>query len=285
MFRELPIDQIDVRSDARAVEEATVISLAESIASVGLINPIRVRSISNRWEVIAGAHRLAACKSLGLVEIECIIVDDDDLRAELAMIDENLCRAELSPADRAKQTARRKAIYLELHPETDHGGNAGGPSGQFVHTEASSFAAETAKVIGKDERTVRRDVARGEKVIPEVIDLIRGTKLDSGVYLDRLKKLTPNDQLTAAKRDLAKIRADERAKAQGGIARRVVKVADEPLTDEEAAERQYAALVAAWNKAGETARQRFRELIDQPVFDHGDFGSEVADRPFGRRVQ
>ena len=51
----------------------------------------------------------------------CHVVTDDDLHAELAMIDENLCRAELSPAERAKQTARRKAIYLIWHPETDQG--------------------------------------------------------------------------------------------------------------------------------------------------------------------
>ncbi|RDJ20835.1 hypothetical protein DWF00_24615 [Bosea caraganae] len=32
------------------------------------------------------------------------MVEDDDLRAELPMIDENLCRVELSPAERAAQT-------------------------------------------------------------------------------------------------------------------------------------------------------------------------------------
>lgn len=79
------------------------------------------------------------------------------------MIDENLCRAELSPIDRAKQTARRKAIYLELHPETGHGGDR--KSDQVDNLSTRSFATETASLIGKDERSVRRDVERGEKVI------------------------------------------------------------------------------------------------------------------------
>lgn len=264
MIRDLPIDQIDARSDARQIDEATVGGLVDSIGTVGLINPIRVRAVADRWEVIAGHHRLTACKRLGLAEITADIIDADDLHAELAMIDENLCRAELSPADRAAQTARRKAIYEELHPQTQQGGNYQG--GQFVQTDEASFAAETAKVIGKDERTVRRDAERGEKVIPEVIDMIRGTKLDTGTYLDKIKGLRPNEQVAAAKRDLAFARQQERDK-RNGLARRIVKVADEPLTDEEASEKQYAALVAAWNKAGETARQRFRELIDEPVFD------------------
>jgi ParB-like chromosome segregation protein Spo0J len=261
----LPADQIDIRADARAVDEATVNGLAESIGTVGLINPIRVRSIGDRWEVIAGVHRLMACRALGLVEIECAIVTDDDLHAELAMIDENLCRAELSPSERAQQTARRKAIYLELHPETSHGGDR--KSDQVDNLSTRSFAKETASLTGTDARTVRRDAERGEKVIDAAINLIRGTQLDTGIYLDKLKKLSPSEQVVAAKRDLAFIRQQERERAKGGLARRIVKIADEPLTDEEAAERQYAALVSAWNKAGEVARQRFRELIDTPVMD------------------
>lgn len=87
----------------------------------------------------------------------------------------------MSAAERASQTARRKAIYLELHPETAHGavGRAGyeEKSGQVVQ----SFADATATVTGSDARTVRRDAERGEKVIPEVIDMITGTKLDTGV--------------------------------------------------------------------------------------------------------
>jgi len=269
MIRELPIDQIHARSDARIIDEATVSGLADSIGAVGLINPIRVRAVGDQWEVIAGMHRLSACKRLGLIEIAADVIESDDLHAELAMIDENLCRAELSPSDRAKQTARRKAIYLELHPETKQGGAPGLAGGGKAKTDnLSSFANATATITGTDARTVRRDAERGEKVIPEVMDMIHGTKLDTGTYLDKIKGLRPNEQVSAAKRDIAHIKQQERERAaRGGIGRRVVKIADEPLTDDEAAEKHYAALVAAWNKAGETARQRFRELIDTPVMD------------------
>lgn len=71
-------------------------------------------------------------------------------------------------SDRARQTARRKAIYLELHPET--AAHVAGGKGNATADNLSavpSFAAETAAATGKDERTVRRDAERGEKVVPE----------------------------------------------------------------------------------------------------------------------
>jgi ParB-like chromosome segregation protein Spo0J len=210
----LPTDKISLRADARAIDPGTIPGLADSIAAIGLINPIRVRVAGDGWEVIAGAHRLEACKSLGLAEIEADVVDDDDLHAELAMIDENLCRAELSPSDRARQTARRKAIYEELNPETKNGATGGNHA---VDGRAERFTADTAKLTGTSERVVQRDAERGEKVIAEVLDLIRNTSLDTGTYLDKIKKLPPNDQVKAATRDLAyanqRHRQEERAKA------------------------------------------------------------------------
>lgn len=228
MIKELPILSIDRRSDARSLNQDAVSALAESIAVVGLINPIRVREVNGRWEVSAGSHRLAACEMLGLADIECNIVSDDDLHAELSMIDENLCRNELSPAERASQTARRKAIYEELNgpakANSAKAANAVMGRGDVSANLADTFSANTAAATGQSERTVQRDAERGEKVIPEVIDMISGTKLDTGTYLDKLKKLPPNEQVIAAKRDLALIRNQEREKAKPAQSRASSKI-------------------------------------------------------------
>jgi hypothetical protein len=202
-IRHIPVEDLQRRNDARPQDEAAIAALADSIGKLGLMAPLIVRALpGDRFEIIAGSHRFAACDSLDMREIPCRVVGLDDLHAELSMIDENLCRAELSPADRARQTARRKAIYEELHPQTKHGGNAGSPSGQFVQTDGRGFAEATADATRRDPRSVRRDAERGAKVIDEVLDMVRSTKLDTGAYLDKIKNLPPNEQVQAARRDL-----------------------------------------------------------------------------------
>lgn len=63
--------------------------------------------------------------------------------------------------------ARRKVIYLELHPETAKGvagGKAGGNGREKVATDTVSFATDTAKKTGQTERTARRKTSIGEKL-------------------------------------------------------------------------------------------------------------------------
>lgn len=280
MLRDLPTSDIMRRVDARAVNPDTVIGLTDSIGAVGLINPIRVRQAGDRWEVIAGVHRLEACKALGLVEVTCDVVEDDDLRAELAMIDENLCRAELTPSDRARQTARRKAIYLELYPETAQH-VAGGKARQETASDNLSFAAATADATGRDQRTVQRDAERGEKVIEEVMDLIRGTSLDTGSYLDKIKNLAPNEQVKAATRDLAfhnqrerqaerqKAESAKRSKLQGDVKARAAKEVAEIIAEHVPGEWWDAVKANLYAAGASNIAHEFTNITGQSIMDRG----------------
>jgi len=209
----LPVAEIRRREDARPLNDDALAELADSIRDLGLINPITVRQIAGEgYEVIAGNHRLAAVDLNGEPEILCVIVDDDDLTAELRMIDENLMRAELSTAERAKALGRRKAIYEALHPQTRHGANASDAaavrwqdaSRQVGDTHKDDrFTANTASVTGRSERTVQRDVERGERIAPEALDVVAGTHRDTGRYLDELKTVPREEQVEKAKRDVS----------------------------------------------------------------------------------
>ncbi len=48
------------------------------------------------------------------------------------------------------------------------------------------FASETAAITGKNKATINRAIRRANEVCQEARDLIRGTGLDTGAYLDRL---------------------------------------------------------------------------------------------------
>src|SRR5580765_7406636 len=97
----------------RKRELGDISQLAQSIQEIGLLNPIVIRRDGT---LIAGCHRLEACKSLGWQEIDVTISELDDLHAELAEIDENLIRNELHFLDKDTQLKRRKEIYETLNP-------------------------------------------------------------------------------------------------------------------------------------------------------------------------
>lgn len=226
-MQQLPVTHVFRREDGRKVDPAAVKGLVESIREVGIINPLRVRPVrrhvdgvpADAWEVTAGGHRLAAARKLGMVTVPCIVVEDDDLHAELAMIDENLCRADLTPAERAKQTARRKEIYEKLHPETRNGATGGGHDQLRKFDEAAPrFTADAAEKTGRSESSVQKDAARGKDIAPDVLDRIKGTRLDTGVYLDALRKLPHEEQRARVERALA---VDSKKQAEDRKASRI----------------------------------------------------------------
>lgn len=210
MLATIPVDLIENGQRLRDLSEATVAALVNSIGDVGLLNPITVypRKLFrggnhiDGYGLVAGLHRKTAYERLGLVEIEANILELSDLQCQIAECDENLCAPQLTPSDRARFTKRRKEAYEALHPEAKHGSNR--------HTRpdaaAASFAEDQAAVTGQSERKVQLDAERGEKVCAAALDLVNGTKLDTGVYLDKLKLLSPADQVAEVKRDLAALK-------------------------------------------------------------------------------
>ena len=110
----IKIDEVKVGTRKRKLDEERVRELAESIRELGLLQPI---GIQGDGTLVFGWHRLEACKLLGWDEIEATVVSAEDaLRAELAEIDENLIRNELTALERAEHLARRKELYEQLYP-------------------------------------------------------------------------------------------------------------------------------------------------------------------------
>ena len=86
----------------REFDETALQELADSIAEIGIIQPITLRKISDdEYQIIAGERRWRAARLAGLQEVPVIVIEADDRKAaELAMI-ENLQREDLNPMEEA----------------------------------------------------------------------------------------------------------------------------------------------------------------------------------------
>lgn len=83
-------------------DEAELNNLADSIRIHGIIQPLVLRKLNDKYEVIAGERRLKASQIVGLKQVPAIVIEaDDNTSAELAVI-ENLQRKDLSAIEEAK---------------------------------------------------------------------------------------------------------------------------------------------------------------------------------------
>ncbi len=86
-------------------------SLAESIKEHGLLQPIVVRRVNDRYQLIAGERRLRAATKAGLQHVSAQVKEADDRQvAELAIV-ENLQRKDLNPLEKAASFQRYLTTY------------------------------------------------------------------------------------------------------------------------------------------------------------------------------
>tara|TARA_R110002049_G_scaffold47902_1_gene138457 strand:+ start:174880 stop:175836 length:957 start_codon:yes stop_codon:yes gene_type:complete len=110
---ELPVDQVENNpfQPRREFNPDEIASLAESIKNHQQLQPILVRVVEGRYQLISGERRLRATIHAGLKTIRAEVREADDrLVAELAII-ENLQRKDLNPIEKALSFKR----YIEEH--------------------------------------------------------------------------------------------------------------------------------------------------------------------------
>lgn len=189
-----PIDSIVIQERKRPLGD--IAALAQSISELGLLNPI---TITAHGVLVAGYHRLEACKSLGWHSIPVSIVTLDVLNAELAEIDENLIRNELHWFDRDKHLLRRKEIYETKEKVLKHGGcrtsKIPHPKRHDVVLDAS-FTSDTANKTNMTERTVERSIQRATAFTDEQGEILKKANVKS-------TEATKLARLESSQRDVA----------------------------------------------------------------------------------
>ena len=82
-------------------DEETLGELAASIAQLGVLQPILVRPVDDRYELIAGERRWRAARRAGLTAIPAVVRTSDDVSAVEQALVENLHRQDLTPLEEA----------------------------------------------------------------------------------------------------------------------------------------------------------------------------------------
>lgn len=205
----IALEEIIILERKRELIEARVEILVDSIEEIGLLHPI---IISPRRVLAAGRNRLEAYTRLKernpederWTAIPYTLKDYDEIEMEIAEIDENLYRAELSSLERVTQLARRKELYLLKHPELlarskreelveegvlDESVLEIPESG--IDTRPASFVEDASSKTGRSTTTIRDETNLGEEILekftPEIRSLLSPTKIaDNKKQLQRL---------------------------------------------------------------------------------------------------
>lgn len=93
----LPIEEIEPNPNQprQCFEEDSLAELMQSIAQLGLVQPLSVRMVEERYELVAGERRLRACKMLGMREVPCIVQELSEQKSHFMALAENVQRKEL----------------------------------------------------------------------------------------------------------------------------------------------------------------------------------------------
>lgn len=183
---------IVVSAGRRPLRDLT--ELAASINDVGLLNPI---TVTPDYRLVAGYHRLEACRSLGWTDIPVNIIELSAEDLEIAEIDENIVRHEFTVLDRAEQLKRRKEIYEAKHPETKQhvAGGYGKAKDASADSAVASFAKDTAKKTGRSTRVVHEEVQIARNITPYLKSVLRGTDLENDrTALIRISRMNLDQQ-------------------------------------------------------------------------------------------
>ncbi len=158
----------------RHFNEKQIAELADSIRESGLVQPLVVRRVDGKYELIAGERRLRALKKLGMRTAKVVVHDATDQEvAELTLI-ENLQREDLTPLEEAEQY-------------------------RLLQTRFGMKQEVIARHVGKS-RTVVANMVRLLDLVAEVRGMLESNAITVGHAKVLLQLKDQDDQLRAAHR-------------------------------------------------------------------------------------
>lgn len=138
---------IDPHPDNPRKNIGDVNDLAASIKTNGLLTPLSVVPNGERYRVIAGHRRLAACKQAGIRAVPCFVLQLGPLQQLEAMVTENCQREQLTVLEEADAIQG----MLDLGATTANVAHRLGRSGDYVRDRVKAASIKTEVRASRDD--------------------------------------------------------------------------------------------------------------------------------------
>ncbi len=184
----------------KTFNEETIEELAESIKEHGVLSPIIVRPLGEKYEIIAGERRFKAAAMNGLKEIPAIIKKVTNNDAKIISLIENIQREDLNDIDRAAALKELK-VNLGL-PWNEIGKKLGLTKTRILDLVGLLSLPDEIqddirhkKLTEKHGRALRQ-IADQEDKLPEVAAFIKENKLTGEQSIELVRAIKGQPRLT-----------------------------------------------------------------------------------------
>lgn len=191
-------DIIPNRFQPREVfEERPLKELAVSIKEHGVIQPIIVRRVNDKYEIIAGERRYKASALAGLTKIPAIIRELDDKESSKVALLENLQRKNLNPIEEAK--TYQKILEIDEMTQEELAKTMGKSQSSVANKlRLLSLSDEIQQALLQDkisERHARtllnvKDLKEQQELLNEIIN----TKMTVRQLESKIKQIQPSNE-------------------------------------------------------------------------------------------
>lgn len=186
----------------RSFDDASLEELSQSIKEHGVINPIIVRKMGDRYELVAGERRVRAASIAGLKTIPAIVGDfTDGELLEIGLL-ENLQRENLTSMEEAYGFSNLSRLYSTFtqHDFCEIVAKRLGKKPQDIYYKLSLTLfpptikeALTLKIITEEQAIILKDIPDKETQL-KLIERIKNEKLDINDIKRLVKKITKKDE-------------------------------------------------------------------------------------------
>ena len=160
----------------KVIDNEEMDALVESIREHGIMTPLIVRQVGDRYEVISGHRRAHAAELAGLDAVPVIEVEMTRDEAAIALVDSNLHRERLLPSEKAfAYKLKAEALEHQGHRLT---------SGQVVpKSDDSRTTAIIGEQTGESYKTIQRYI-RLTHLIPALLDMVDDQRIAFSVGVE-----------------------------------------------------------------------------------------------------